>query len=92
VFDTFSAIIQLPLLRNADDRRRNGSLGKQRMREYRDARKAMEKAQETEQKARMKELRARVEDAGKRGKGQADPSGLLKTAILNNANQAGSGS
>lgn len=52
----------------------------------------MEKAQETEQKARMKELRARVEDAGKRGKGQADPSGLLKTAILNNANQAGSGS
>jgi hypothetical protein len=61
------------------------------MREYRDASKAMEKSQETERKAQMKEMRARVEEAGKRGKGQADPSGLLKTAILNNANQTGSG-
>jgi uncharacterized protein YqfA (UPF0365 family) len=62
------------------------------MREYRDARKAMEKAQETERKAQMKEMRARVEEAEKRGKGQVDPLGLLKTAILNNANQAGSSS
>ena len=51
----------------------------------------MEKAQETERKAQMKEMRARVEEAGMRGKGHADPSGLLKTAILNNANQTGSG-
>ncbi|KAE9370773.1 hypothetical protein N431DRAFT_427133 [Stipitochalara longipes BDJ] len=86
VFDTFSAIIQLPLLRNADDRRRHGSLGKQRMREYRDARKAMEKAEEAGRKAEMRALRARVEEAGKKGKGQANPSPLLKTAILNNAN------
>ena len=86
VFDTFSAIIQLPLLRNADDRRRHGSLSKQRMREYRDARKAMEKAQEAERKADMRAMRIRVEVAGKRGKGQANGSPLLKTAILNNAN------
>jgi hypothetical protein len=38
------------------------------MREYRDARKAMEKAQEAERKAQMKCMRARVEEAGKRGK------------------------
>lgn len=88
VFDTFSAIIQLPLLRNADDRRRHGSLGKRRMREYRDARKAMEKAQEAERKAQMKAMKTRVEEAGKKGKGPNDPSGLLKAAILNNANQA----
>ena len=88
VFDTFSAIIQLPLLRNADDRRRHGSLGKQRMREYRDARKAMEKAQEAGRKAEMRVMRARVEEAGRRGKEQVNPPKLLKTAILNNASQS----
>jgi hypothetical protein len=88
VFDTFSAIIQLPLLRNADDRRRHGSLGKQRMREYRDARRAMEKAQEAQRKVEMRIMRARVEEAGRRGKEQVNPSGLLKTAILNNASQS----
>ncbi|PMD25788.1 hypothetical protein NA56DRAFT_655219 [Hyaloscypha hepaticicola] len=92
VFDTFSAIIQLPLLGNADDRRRHGSLGKQRMREYRDARKAMEKAQEAERKAQLKAMRSRVEEAGKKGSGQANGSGLLKTAIINNASQTGSSS
>jgi len=53
------------------------------MREYRVARKAMEKAQEAERKAEMRAMRVRVEEAGRRGKGQ---SLLLKTAILNNAN------
>jgi hypothetical protein len=90
VFDMFSAIIQLPLLRNADDRRRHGSLGKQRMREYRDARKAMEKAQEAERKAQPKAMKARVDEAGKTGSRQPNSSGLLKTAILNNASQTGS--
>ncbi|CAG8957341.1 hypothetical protein HYFRA_00010766 [Hymenoscyphus fraxineus] len=52
VFDAFAAIIQLPLLRNADDKRRHGSLGKRRMKEYRDARKAMALAREEELKAR----------------------------------------
>jgi uncharacterized protein YqfA (UPF0365 family) len=56
------------------------------MKEYRDARKAMEKAQEAERKAEMRAMRARVDEAAKRGEGQANPSPLLKTAILNNAN------
>lgn len=98
VFDTFSAIIQLPLLRNADDRRRHGSLGKQRMKEYREAKKAMEKAQEMERKRLMREMRGRVEEAGRRGRAANSVSsggievggggngggGLLREAILNN--------
>jgi hypothetical protein len=59
------------------------------MREYRDARKAMEKAQEAERKAQMKAMRTRVEEAGKKGGEQANGSGLLKTAIINNASQTG---
>ncbi|KAK2629566.1 hypothetical protein QTJ16_000386 [Diplocarpon rosae] len=89
VFDTFSAIIQLPLLRNADDRRRHGSLGKRRNKEYRDAKRAMEKAREAERKAETKAMRARVEDAFK--KDQAKAQGLLKSAVLNNAREAHGG-
>jgi len=94
VFDTFSAIIQLPLLRNADDRRRHGSLGKRRVKEYRDAKKAMERAQEAERKAEMKAMRAKVDEATKKGQVQAQPSGtvnangLLKAAIMNNAGKS----
>jgi hypothetical protein len=62
------------------------------MKEYRDARKAMEKAQEAERKAQLKAMRSRVEEAGKKGSGQANGSGLLKTAIINNASQTGSSS
>ncbi len=91
VFDTFSAIIQLPLLRNADDRRRHGSLGKLRVKEYWDAKKAMERAQEAERKAQMKAMRARVEEAARKGKAQAQTRPLLKTAILNNAKEAQNG-
>ncbi|KAF5867985.1 uncharacterized protein Bfra_007181 [Botrytis fragariae] len=44
VFDTFSAIIQLPLLKQAADGRRHGPLGSERMRMYREAKRAMERA------------------------------------------------
>ena len=87
VFDTFSAIIQLPLLRNADDRRRHGSLGKTRLKEYRDANKAMERAQEAERKAQMKAMRARVDEASRKGNGQPNTPALLRTALINNANK-----
>ena len=53
------------------------------MREYRDAKKAMERAQEAERKAQMKALKARVEEARK-GKGD---KGLLRQAVLNNVRQ-----
>lgn len=82
VFDTFSAIIQLPLLRSASDNRRHGSLGKHRMKEFRDAKKAMEK-----------EMKNKAGDVGHgpgRGrknakKGPEQP--LLRAAILNNASR-----
>lgn len=88
VFETFSAIIQLPLLRNADDRRRHGSLGKRRVKEYRDAKKAMERAQDAERKAQMKVMRARVGEAstkGKQSQTQEKGNGLLKAAVLKSA-------
>jgi len=91
VFDSFSAIIQLPLLRNADDRRRHGSLGKLRVKEYRDAKKAMERAQEAERKAQMKAMRARVDEAARKGKAQTQTGPLLKTAILKNAKETQNG-
>jgi len=58
------------------------------MKEYRDAKKAMEKAQEAERKAQMKTMRGRVEDAAKNGKSQANKQGLLKAAILNNVRES----
>ncbi|KAL2065523.1 hypothetical protein VTL71DRAFT_3193 [Oculimacula yallundae] len=87
VFDAFSAIIQLPLLRNADDRRRHGSLGKRRMKEYRNAKRAMEKAQEAEKRAQLRDMRGRVEDARRKGNEQGRTHGLLKSAVLNNARE-----
>jgi hypothetical protein len=90
VFDSFSAIIQLPLLRSADDKRRHGSLGKRRMKEYKDAKKAMEKAQDAERKAHLKAVKTRleVEFAQKKSKGPSKAPGLLKAAILNNARES----
>ncbi|KAG4439630.1 hypothetical protein IFR05_004879 [Cadophora sp. M221] len=85
VYDTFSAIIQLPLLRNADDRRRNGSLGKRRMKEYRDAKKAMEKAQEAARKTQKQDVRARAEDAEQKGRGPSKTQGLQNPAVPTNA-------
>ncbi|ATZ50876.1 hypothetical protein BCIN_06g03490 [Botrytis cinerea B05.10] len=53
VFDTFSAIIQLPLLKQAADGRRHGPLGSERMRMYREAKRAMEKANRESEKGRI---------------------------------------
>ncbi|KAJ8067929.1 hypothetical protein OCU04_003512 [Sclerotinia nivalis] len=51
VFDTYSAIIQLPLLKQAADGRRHSPLGSERMRQYREAKRAMEKANREKEKA-----------------------------------------
>jgi hypothetical protein len=59
VHNTFSAVIQLPLLRHASDNRRHGSLGKQRIREFREAKKAMERALKEEERKRRG--RAKIE-------------------------------
>ncbi|TGO34821.1 hypothetical protein BHYA_0181g00220 [Botrytis hyacinthi] len=50
VFDTFSAIIQLPLLKQAAEGRRHGPLGSERMRMYREAKRAMERANRENEK------------------------------------------
>jgi hypothetical protein len=85
VFDTFSAIIQLPLLRSAADNRRHGDLAKTRMKDFRDAKKAMDKAQELERKKASKETsKAEMEDSVMQKKPKKAPE-LLKAAILNNA-------
>ncbi|QSZ32361.1 hypothetical protein DSL72_001935 [Monilinia vaccinii-corymbosi] len=52
VFDTFSAIIQLPLLKQAADGRRHGPLGSERMRQYREAKRAMERANREREKGK----------------------------------------
>ncbi|KAI9642538.1 hypothetical protein NHQ30_009343 [Ciborinia camelliae] len=52
VFDTFSAIIQLPLLKQAADGRRHGPLGSERMRHYREAKRAMERANREKEKGK----------------------------------------
>ncbi|TGO47449.1 hypothetical protein BCON_0277g00090 [Botryotinia convoluta] len=52
VFDTFSAIIQLPLLKQAADGRRHGPLGSERMRMYREAKRAMERANRENEKGK----------------------------------------
>ena len=90
VFDTFSAIIQLPLLRSADDKRRHGSLGKGRMKEYKDAKKAMERAQDSEMKAQLKVMKTRLDEevTQKKPKGPSKAPGLLKAAILNNIRES----
>lgn len=87
VYDTYCAIIRLPLLRNADDRRRHGSLGKNRVKEYRDATKAQERAKEAERKAQMKAMKARVDEAARKGKEVADAA-LLAAAKVNEVPQS----
>ena len=54
VFDTFSAIIQLPLLRSRTDPRRPGRLGSTRMREFREAKKAVRRCHNSEKKGAKK--------------------------------------
>jgi hypothetical protein len=48
VFDTFSAVIQLPLLRSAVDARRPGKLGSARMKEFRAMKKSAKELQKME--------------------------------------------
>ena len=85
VFDAFSAVIQLPLLRSAADNRRHGELAKTRMKEFRDAKKAMERAQEQERKKVLREKgKAEIGDLTEQKRSKKAP-GLLKAAILNNA-------
>ncbi|TAQ86362.1 hypothetical protein B7494_g5310 [Chlorociboria aeruginascens] len=79
IFDTFSAIIQLPLLRQAADNRRHGQLGTERMRGFREAKKSLEKARKKDEG---------LKDRGgwkKKGKKKDE---LLKMAILNSAKGA----
>ncbi|ESZ99485.1 hypothetical protein SBOR_0148 [Sclerotinia borealis F-4128] len=61
VLDTFSAIIQLPLLKQAADGRRYGVLGSERMRLYREARRAMER----DRRGREKEGREKEKEKEK---------------------------
>lgn len=84
VFDAFSAIIQLPLLRSVADNRRHGDVAKTRMKEFRDAKKAMDKAQELERKKALKKMtKPEIGDAVIQRKPRKAPE-LLKAAILNN--------
>ncbi|RDL36169.1 uncharacterized protein BP5553_06781 [Venustampulla echinocandica] len=93
VIDTFSAIIQIPLLRNAEDRRRHGSLGKRRMREYRDAKKAMEKAHEAERRTQLPARRSSAGYVIERVKEPlANAAGHLKPTVLNRSREAQSDS
>jgi hypothetical protein len=71
VFDTFSAIVQLPLLICVTHDQRHGRLEKQRLREFREAEKAMEKAQEQETKNLLREAkRAENEELTLKGGGR----------------------
>ncbi len=63
VFDTFSAVIQLPLLRSAVDARRPGKLGSLRMKEFRAMKKAAGKISKGKQ-------------TGKKGRRKAEENGI----------------
>jgi hypothetical protein len=52
IIDALAAVVQLPLLRCATDKRRAGKLGAERMKEYREARKLWIAKQAAETKAR----------------------------------------
>ena len=72
----------MPLLRSAADNRRHGELAKTRMKEFRDAKKAMEKAQEQERKKIMKEAGKHEGGNTAERKRSKKAPGLLKAAIL----------
>jgi hypothetical protein len=77
VFDTFSAVIQIPLLRAVPDKRGEmdkrtcGELGKQRMKDFRDAKRAMEQA-----------LKEAAGGGGKKQK-KVNEQPLVRKAIMN---------
>jgi hypothetical protein len=98
VFDTWSAIIQLPLLCCATDKRRHGILAKDRMREFREAKRAMERAEQVGSKRKRNaeastslesmDENGRVEKRGRR-RSKGKQKDLYKAAILNNATRGG---
>ena len=65
VFDTFSAVIQLPLLRSAADVRRSGKLGSLRMKEFRAMKKGLKEMPKGEQavKKRSRKTEGKVVDS-----------------------------
>lgn len=94
VFDAFSAVIQIPLLQCAADRRHNGKLGNARLKEFRSASKAVSETHEKERKAEKQGAKMRDELApppAKKAKGKAKPvggKGLLGVAIANRQRDA----
>jgi len=94
VFDAFSAVIQIPLLQCAADRRRNGKLGIARMKDFREASKAVNETHEKERKAEKQSSKVRNELApppAKKAKGKPKPAGgkgLLGKAIANSQRNA----
>jgi hypothetical protein len=76
VYDTFSAIVQLPLLRY------NIELGAQRMRNFRNAKLA---AANVSQQAAQKQ--GGIQLGEKRAQTAPQPAHLLKSAVLNNARE-----
>lgn len=94
VFDAFSAIIQIPLLQSAADRRRNGKLGTARLKNFREASKAVSEVHEKERKAEKESAKMRDELApppAKKAKVKAKPAGgkgLLGKAIANSQRNA----
>lgn len=61
------------------------------MKEYRDAKKAMEKAQENERKAEMRTMRARVDEAAKSTQSQALGQGLAQASGNGGGSAGGNG-
>ena len=74
------------MLRHSTDNRRHGSLGKQRVKEFRDAKKAMERDQEMGRKRTLKEAKM-AEESSPVAKRAKKSTPLLKAAILNNVRE-----
>lgn len=96
VFDAFSAVIQIPLLQCAADRRRNGKLGTARLKKFREVSKAVNEQHEKERKAEKQGAKMRnelAEPPAKRPKGRPPKSaaakGLLGMALANSQKNAG---
>jgi len=60
VFDTFSAVIQLPLLRSAVDARRPGKLGSLRMKEFRAMKKGLKEVPKGRLPAKKRDHKAEI--------------------------------
>lgn len=87
VQDVFSAIIQLPLLRSATDRRRTGKLATERMKDFRRMNNAVRELHVEERRKERQGGAVPVDPSVPKTKVRrnAKASGLLKTAVTNNA-------